>query len=121
MVLKARTSGARPHAPPVALPHKAAMGGVVTLATVAPKTQLMVQGTPPRLTKRAGAGGKGVRGDATSRRWRAPERVAAREGGAGERRIEATMASKAARAKGQGNSSALLIHGDAVLTFKPCA
>lgn len=42
----------------------------------------MVQGMPPRVAERLAAGGKGVRGEAMSRRWREPERVPENEEGA---------------------------------------
>ena len=120
VVLKVRTRGARPQSPPVALPHKSETEGVVTLATKG-SAQLMVHGTPPRVTKRAETGGKGVRREATRSRWRVPERVAPRDGGAVEPPIESTMVCREASAKAQGKMSALLSHGDGVLAFTPCA
>ena len=114
------TRGARPQSPPVALPHKSAMEGVVMLATNG-SAQLMLHGTPPRPTERAEDGGKGVRREATRSRWRVPERVAARDGGAAELPIASTMVCREASAVGQGKMSALLSHGDAVLAFTPCA
>lgn len=101
--------------------HSLARGGETTLAMLG-RIQFMVQGCPPRVTDRWRASGNGALGEDTRRRWREPESVALREGGAaaefGGATCLAEAASRASRAGAQDDRISHLVHREGLVRLR---